>query len=86
MADEKKPKERKKKIEPEAEGSAPAAKKTKDTTASKKAPVEAVVEPAPAKPQTKSTKVPKLEKKNKSRLPRRQKKALQKAANRQGKA
>jgi hypothetical protein len=35
--------------------------------------------PAP-KPQTKSTKVPKLEKKNKARLPRKQKKAQQKAA------
>jgi hypothetical protein len=38
---------------------------------------EPVSEP---KPQTKSLKVPKLVKKNKSRLPRRQKKALKKAA------
>ena len=37
--------------------------------------------PAP-KPQTKSVKVPKLEKKNKSRLPRKVKKAQQKAASR----
>ena len=38
---------------------------------------EAAGEPAP---RTKSTKIPKLAKKNKSRLPRRQKKAQQKAA------
>ena len=37
--------------------------------------------PAP-KPQTKSVKVPKLAKKDKSRLPRKEKKAQQKAANR----
>ena len=67
MADEKKPKERKKPIEPET-GAAPG----------KKAPLAEVAEPA-AKPQTKSTKVPKLQKKDKSRLPRRQKKAQQKA-------
>jgi hypothetical protein len=44
-------------------------------------PVEAAP-PAP-KPQTKSVKVPKFEKKNKSRLPRKEKKAQQKALNRQ---
>jgi hypothetical protein len=41
-----------------------------------------ILAPAPetiAAPQTKSTKQPKLQKKNKSRLPRRQKKAHQKA-------
>ena len=37
-----------------------------------------VVAAAPAAPQTKSTKIPKLAGKNKSRLPRRQKKALRK--------
>ena len=67
MADEKKPKERKKPIEPET-SAAPG----------KKAPLTEVAEPA-AKPQTKSTKIPKLQKKDKSRLPRRQKKAQQKA-------
>jgi hypothetical protein len=35
-------------------------------------------------PHTPSAKVPKLQKKNKSRLPRRQKKALQKAAQQKG--
>ena len=45
------------------------------------APAEAAP-PAP-KPQTKSVKVPKLAKKNKMRLPRKEKKAQQKAANRQ---
>jgi hypothetical protein len=43
------------------------------------APSEAAAPPAP-KPQTKSVKVPKLEKKNKSRLPRKVKKAQQKAS------
>ena len=73
MADEKKPKERKKRIEPDA-----------DAAADKKAPPPVVAEPV-AKPQTKSTKVPKLQKKNKSRLPRRQKKASQKVTASQGK-
>jgi hypothetical protein len=74
MADEKKPKERKKKpIEPES-SAAP----------DKKAPPAVVAEPV-AKPQTVSTKVPKLQKKDKSRLPRRQKKAQQKAAASEGK-
>jgi hypothetical protein len=49
--------------------------------AAAEAPVEAAP-PAP-KPQTKSVKVPKLAKKNKMRLPRKEKKAQQKAANRQ---
>ena len=74
MADEKKPKERKKKpIEPE----------TGAAQGKKAAPAEAA-EPV-AKPQTKSTKVPKLQKKDKSRLPRRQKKAQQKATASQSK-
>ena len=68
MADEKKPKERKKPIAPDA-----------DAAADKKAPPPVVAEPA-AKPQTKSTKIPKLQKKNRSRLPHRQKKASQKVA------
>ena len=38
--------------------------------------------PPAAKPATKSVKIPKLAPKNKSRLPRRQKKARQKAAGR----
>jgi hypothetical protein len=55
-----------------------AADKAADKAAGKKAVVpEAVVEP---KPRTQSTKIPKLVKKNKSRLPRREKKARQKAA------
>ena len=73
MADEKKPKERKKPIEPDT-----------DAAAGKKAPPAEVAEPA-AKPQTKSTKIPKLQKKNKSGLPRRQKKASQKVTASQSK-
>ena len=73
MADEKKPKERKKPIAPDA-----------DAAADKKAPPPVAAEPV-AKPQTKSTKVPKLQKKDKSRLPRRQKKAQQKVAASQSK-
>jgi hypothetical protein len=85
MADEQKPKARKKPTEPAAaDGVAATPVKTKGGGAGKAAPVEVVAEPAPAKPQTKSTKTPKLAKKNKSRLPRRQKKALQKAAARKG--
>jgi hypothetical protein len=68
MADEKKPKERKKPIEPET-----------DAAPGKKAPPAEAAAPAPTRPQTKSTKIPKLQKKNKSGLPRRQKKAQQKA-------
>jgi hypothetical protein len=50
--------------------------------------IAAAVEAAPAEappvehPQTKSVKIPKLAKKNKSRLPRREKKAQKKAAER----
>jgi hypothetical protein len=60
--------------------------KAPDKAAKKKktAPPEAAAEPAPAPapepaPRMKSTKIPKLAKKNKSRLPRREKKALRKA-------
>jgi hypothetical protein len=61
-----------------AEGEPVSDVKAADKKAGKKAVVpEAASEPAP---QTKSTKVPKLAKKNKSRLPRREKKAKQKAA------
>jgi hypothetical protein len=74
MADEHKPKDRKKLIEPETEGSAVR------TPAGKTASPAGIAEPAPTPLQTKSMKQPKLEKKNKSRLPRRQKKARQKAA------
>jgi hypothetical protein len=52
--------------------------KAADKAAGKKPVVpEAAGEPAP---RMKSTKIPKLSKKNKSRLPRREKKARQKAA------
>jgi hypothetical protein len=64
-----------------AEGGAASDVEAAGKAAKKKAAppeVAAVAEPAP-KPQTKSTKIPKLAKKNKSRLPRRQKKALRKA-------
>jgi hypothetical protein len=74
MADEKKPKERKKPIEPET-----------NAAQGKKAVWTEVAEPA-VKPQTISTKIPKLQKKNNSRLPRRQKKALQKVKGSQSKA
>jgi hypothetical protein len=83
MADEPKPKERKKRTEPAAEDGTPAAPaKTAGAVKGKKAPPAAAAEPAPAPAplHTKSVKIPKLQKKDKSRLPRRQKKALQKAA------
>jgi hypothetical protein len=57
-----------------------AGKVAKVTGAAAEEPAEAAP-PAP-KPQTKSVKVPKLAKKNKNRLPRKEKKAQQKAANR----
>jgi hypothetical protein len=70
MADKKKP----------AEGDAPKSKKAAKAAKEQEVPAaEPVAAPAPT-PQTKSTKIPKLAPKNKSRLPRRQKKALQKAA------
>ena len=78
MADEKKPKERKKPIKADTTA------KTVDAAQGKKAPPAEAAEPV-AKPQTKSTKIPKLQKKDKSRLPRRQKKARQKAAASEGK-
>jgi hypothetical protein len=77
MADEQKPKERKKRVEPEAKDSTLAPPKAVAAAAGKKAPPAEVAEPV-AKPQTKSTKIPKLQKKDRSRLPRRQKKANQK--------
>ena len=87
MADEQKPKARKKPSEPKAEGGAVAAPATTEgAPKGKKAPVAATVAAAPAHPQTKSLKVPKLQKKNKSRLPRRQKKAHQKVTASQSKA
>jgi hypothetical protein len=61
-----------------AEGDPVGDVKAADKGAGKKAVVpEVASEPAP---RTKSTKIPKLPKKNKSRLPRREKKAQQKAA------
>jgi hypothetical protein len=80
MAHEKKPKERKKPIEPEAKDSTLApAPKAVGAAAGKKAAPAAAAEPAPAPLHTKSLKIPKLQKKDRSRLPRRQKKANQKA-------
>jgi hypothetical protein len=86
MADEKKPKERKKRIEPETKDSTLAtAAKIIGAAAGKIASLAGVAEPALTPPQTKSTKIPKLQKKNKSGLPRRQKKAQQKVAASQSK-
>jgi len=79
MPDEPKPKQRKKKIEPEPEGVLTATAKAIGTAAGKVAALAGVGGPTP---HTLSTKIPKLQKTNKSRLPRRQKKARQKAAGR----
>jgi hypothetical protein len=79
MADEKKPKERKKPIEPET------TTKALGATPGKNAPAAEAAEPAPTAPRMVSTKIPKLQKKDKSRLPRRQKKARQKATAAEGK-
>jgi hypothetical protein len=85
MADEQKSKGRKKLIEPEDKGSTLATPaKAIGTAAGKIASLTGVSEPAPTPPQTKSKKEPKLQKKNKSRLPRREKKAHQKIAATQG--
>lgn len=71
---------KKKNTDPDATGNTPAADpKSPGAAAGKTAPVEAT----PARPPAISRKIPKLAKKNKSRLPRRQKKAQQKAAQRQ---
>jgi hypothetical protein len=65
-----------------AEGGSENDTKATDKTAKKKAaPPEVAAEPAP---RMKSTKIPKLAKKNKSRLPRREKKAGRKAEAAQG--
>jgi len=57
MADEKKPKERKKRVDPEAKDAVLAATaKPAGAAASKKAPPAGAAEPAPTAPQTKSTK------------------------------
>jgi hypothetical protein len=62
------------------EGASASGTKVAEKGAGKKAVVpEAAGEPTPQiAPRTKSTKIPKLPKKNKSRLPRREKKARQK--------
>jgi hypothetical protein len=60
-----------------AEGSATETKAADKATKKKAVAPEAAGE---AKPQTKSTKIPKLASKNKSRLPRREKKLQQKLA------
>jgi hypothetical protein len=62
-------------------GSGSDAKAPGKTAKKEAAPPEVVVQ---ATPPMKSTKVPKLAKKNKTRLPRRQKKALRKAEAAQG--
>jgi hypothetical protein len=81
MADEPKPKKQKKLIEPETKGGILATTaEAIGTAAGKIAKLAGVAEPAPTPSQTKSTKKPKLQKKNKSGLPRRQKKAQQKKA------
>jgi hypothetical protein len=87
MADEQKPKERKERKErkkvadPATEDSIlTTTAKAIGTAAGKIASLAGVTEPAPAPPHTVSTKQPKLQKKNKHRLPRWQKKAQQKAA------
>jgi hypothetical protein len=80
MADEQKPKGRKKPIEPEPEaGILETAAKAIGTAAGKIATLAGV---APSR--AKRPKQPKLQKKNRSRVPRRQKKAQQKAAAIQG--
>lgn len=85
MAEEKQPKQRKKIVEAGTDASLPATEaKTGGAAPGKTASPAKVAEPAPPRPQTKSTKIPKLQKKNKSRLPRREKKARQKAAATQG--
>jgi hypothetical protein len=61
-----------------AEGGSGSGTEVADKAAEKEGAVpEAAGEPAP---RMKSTKIPRLQKKNKSRLPRREKKAQQKAA------
>jgi hypothetical protein len=83
MADEQKPKERKerKKVtEPGTEDSILTTTAKAIGTAAGKIASLAGVEPAPAPPHTISMKQPKLQKKDKHRLPRWQKKAQQKAA------
>jgi hypothetical protein len=79
MADEQKPKGRKKPVEAEADGSVPAAP-AKAKKEGKKAPPPVAAPPVQAPPKPKKEKQPKLQKKNKHRLPRREKKALRKAA------
>jgi len=83
MADEQKPKERKerKKVtEPATEDRILTTTAKAIGAAAGKIASMAGVEPAPAPPHTMSTKPMKLQKKNKHRLPRWQKKAQQKAA------
>jgi hypothetical protein len=73
---------KKKNADQETAGATPAADaKSSGAAAGKTDPVAATTPVAPRAPAKK--KIPKLAKKNKSRLPRKQKKALQKAATRQ---
>jgi hypothetical protein len=86
MADEQKPKEskapkeRRKVNEPATEETVLSTTAKAIGNAAGKTASMAGVQPAPAPPHTISTKPMKLQKKNKHRLPRRQKKAQQKAA------
>jgi hypothetical protein len=85
MTDKQEPKGTKKLIEPETKGSIlVTTAKAMGTAAGKIASLAGLAEPAPTPSHTKSAKQPKLQKKNKSRLPRRQKKAHQKLAATQG--
>ncbi len=89
MADEQKPKERKerKKVGAPAEGASVSTTKAKAAgKAAGKAAPAAEAKPAPAQLHRVSMKPMKLQKKNKSRLPRKEKKARQKAAAAQSRA
>jgi F420-0:gamma-glutamyl ligase len=84
MADEQKPKGRKKRVEPETENNVLVTTAKAIGSAAGKIASLAGVEPAPARSHAKSAKRPKLQKKNRPRLPRRQKKAQQKGVATQG--
>jgi hypothetical protein len=62
----------------------PRKKQTEDAAAPEAVQAAAPVEAPAEKPHTISTKIGKLQKKNKSRLPRREKKALKKARQKAG--
>jgi NADPH-dependent curcumin reductase CurA len=81
MTDEKKPKRAKKSAEPEAEeGILVSTAKAVGTVVGKVAALAGATEVAPKPVHPKKVKPQKLQKKNKARLPRKEKKARQKAA------